>query len=64
MIGMLLMIKKIFNKADPALVERIVEQKDFIGTLFREYLFAAVFKTDTGSNESNSMLELAKSKAA
>jgi hypothetical protein len=50
MIGMLLMTKKIFNKANPALVERIVEQKDFIGTLFREYLFAAVFKADTGSD--------------
>lgn len=64
MIGMLLMTKKIFVKANPALVERIVEQKDFIGTLFREYLFAAVFKADTGSDHQSTMFELAKMKAA
>jgi len=63
MIGMLLMIKKIFAKADPSLVERIVEQKNFIGTLFREYLFAAVFRADTNNKDSESMYEMAKAKA-
>lgn len=58
------MMNKIFQSADPSLTERVVSQKDLIGTLFKEYLFASVFSgaASAGDSERKGMLELAKQK--
>jgi len=44
------------------LTERIVEQKNLISTLFKEYLFASVFQSQNESTPTN-MMELAKQRS-
>lgn len=48
MIGLVLLTGKIISKVDKALSEKIVQQKDLINEIFKEFLFSSVFsKTQT-----------------
>ena len=42
--GMFEIMIKIFKNCDPHISEKVVREKDLIDSIFKEYLFASVFK--------------------
>jgi hypothetical protein len=45
MIGLVQLTGKIIAKVDKTLSEKIVEEKDLINEIFKEFLFSSVFNT-------------------
>ena len=65
MIGLVQLTGKIIAKVDKSLSEKIVQEKDLINEIFKEFLFSSVFSTQNNKNsQSTDMLELIKAKMA
>ena len=44
LVGLISLTGKIIAKADKAVSDRIIEEKDLIGQIFREFLFASYYQ--------------------
>jgi S-methylmethionine-dependent homocysteine/selenocysteine methylase len=60
MYGMFEMMIKIFKNCAPSISEKVVREKDLIESIFKEYLFASVFKQTT--SQEKTMVQLANEK--
>lgn len=58
--GMFELMIKIFKNCDPHISEKVVREKDLIDSIFKEYLFASVFKQTT--SQVRTMIHLANDK--
>lgn len=51
MVGLINLTSKIITKVDAQLSEKIVQEKDLINEIFKEFLFASVFNNDAGAGD-------------
>ena len=49
LVGLITLTGKIIAKADAAVSDRIIQEKDLIGQIFREFLFASYYQAQTES---------------
>ena len=49
MTGLISLTGKIINKADKVVSDRIIQEKDLIGQIFREFLFASFYEAQADS---------------
>mgnify|MGYP000162106951 CR=1 FL=1 len=61
LVGMITLTGKIIAKADKAVSDRIITEKDLIGQIFREFLFASYFSAQTAIEAQNDIKLVQKS---
>ena len=50
--GLITLTGKIINKADKLVSDRIIQEKDLIGQIFKEFLFASYYQAQADNDES------------
>lgn len=56
LVGLISLTGKIIAKADKAVSDRIIEEKDLIGQIFREFLFASYYQAKEARAESDAIV--------
>ena len=51
LVGLISLTGKIIAKADKAVSDRIIEEKDLIGQIFREFLFASYYQAQEARDD-------------
>ncbi len=55
-VGLVTLTGKIIAKADKAVSDRIIQEKDLIGQIFREFLFASYYQATANNTDSDKMV--------
>lgn len=56
LVGLITLTGKIIAKADKAVSDRIIQEKDLIGQIFKEFLFASYYQAQAESAKSDSIV--------